>query len=95
MKYLCVKWIHDLPSEPVFIYSEIDSSQWERRKVEIYADGRMGFADASCSFGGSRLSKEPLPSMMEIARDPQFIPVEIGRAEFEKVWSAALLQRPT
>lgn len=83
---MCIKWVHSFVSEPVLIYSEIDDERWELRKMEIYADGRIGFANRSDSGGGSGLSTEPLPSLAEIATDPQFKPVEIDQAEFERVW---------
>ena len=90
--YIRVKWIHTIPSEPVWIYSELDSSRWELRKVEVYADGKMGFADQDKSVGGSSLSIEPLPSVAEIKVDPRFEPVEIAKEEFEAVWDAAILK---
>jgi hypothetical protein len=34
MKYLKVVWVHDLPGEPVLLYSEVDDEGWEIRKVE-------------------------------------------------------------
>lgn len=87
--YIQVKWIHSLSSEPVVLYSEIDESGCEVRKVEVYADGSMGFASSSESRGGSGLSKEPLPSMAEIAADPQFEPIEINQIDFERIWAKA------
>ncbi|WP_328515591.1 DUF6881 domain-containing protein [Ralstonia pseudosolanacearum] len=93
MIYIRVNWIHKLPAEPVCIYSEMNSDRWETRKVEVYADGRIGFADGTTSACESMLSTEPLPTLREIAADPQFIPVEISQEEFEKIWSAALLSQ--
>ena len=87
--YLQVKWTHSLSSEPVVMYSEIDQDGWELRKVEVYADGRMGFASSSESKAGSGLSKEPLPSIDEIAADPQFEPAEINQIDFERIWAKA------
>ena len=89
MMYIQVKWDHSLSYEPVILYSEIDENRWEVRKVEVYADGRMGFASSSESKGGSGLSKEPLPSMAEIAADPQFKPAEVDQIEFERIWVKA------
>jgi hypothetical protein len=89
MMYIQVKWIHSLNSEPVVLYSEIDENGWEIRKVEVYADGRMGFASSSESRCGAGLSKEPLPSIVEIAADPQFQPIEINQIDFERVWAKA------
>jgi hypothetical protein len=88
MKYIKVKWLHSNPDEPVLLYSELDKDRWETRKVEVFADGRMGFASATeaTPSTGTRLSIEPLPTLNEIARDPQFQPVEITKDEFEKLW---------
>lgn len=91
--YMRVRWLHAIQSEPVCIYSEVDHDRWERRKVEVYANGRMGFADDRHSGGGSMLSIEPLPSLREIAADSQFDPSEISKVEFETVWTEALSQR--
>jgi hypothetical protein len=88
MKYIKVRWIHAFPDEPVALYSELDESRRETRKVEIFADGRAGFASVSESTPSTRtmLSTEPFPQLDEIAADPQFQPAEIDKAEFDKVW---------
>lgn len=75
------------------MYSELDQFSCELRKVEVYADGRMGFADAGHETGETRLSEEPLPSLGDIARDPQFEPAEISAAEFEAIWRKALVKK--
>ena len=87
MRYIVVKWKQHDPSYPSVLYSELDDAGWEIRKVEVFADGRVGYADRSGTSGGTRLSIEPLPSLTEIAADPQFEPREMGREEFEKVWA--------
>ena len=89
MKFIRVNWKHDLPSEPTCIYSEIDGDGWERRKVEMFRGGRMGYASELETAGGTGLSKEPLPSLDEIAADPQFEPMNISSEEFEQIWQSA------
>lgn len=89
MKYIKVKWIHQLPDEPVLLYSELDKDFWEKRKVEVFPDGSAFFASEEESHGDTGLSIEPLPSLEEIGSDPQFEPEEISAPEFEKVWEAA------
>lgn len=86
MKYICVKWNHSFPDEPVILFSELDDARWEIRKVEIYRNGCKGYASTSATFGGTRLGLEPDPSLEEIASDPQFEPKEISREEFEQIW---------
>jgi hypothetical protein len=89
MKYIHVRWAHSNPDYPVDLYSELDDESWETRKVEVYADGRVGFADAHTEFGDTGLGEVPVPPLDEIARDPQFEPREISRAEFEAAWEMA------
>ncbi len=100
MEYIEVKWIHIHPDEPVFLYSEIDADGWEVRKLEVFADGRVGFADLTeaTASTNTKLSHEPLPSLTEIASDPQFQPTTITPEEFDRLWarrrSAAASQTP-
>jgi hypothetical protein len=90
MTHIRCKWIHSLADEPITLYSELDDLRWELRKVEVFRDGKMGYADDGKSFGGAALSLEPLPPLAEIAIDPQFEPVEITRLEFESIWNKAV-----
>lgn len=90
MRYLRVQWIHFHPGEPIEIYSEATEDGWEMRKVELFRDGSVGFASPSEGMGSTMLSLEPLPSLEEIASDPQFKPAEISREEFEKMWEKRL-----
>ncbi len=85
MRYIKVRWIHDFRDEPVLIYSEIDDVGWELRKVEIYRNGNASFASNAIS-AGSMLSIEPLPSLSEIASDPQFETEIISKEQFDNIW---------
>jgi len=86
MKYIRVKWKHTNPDEPVWLFSEIDETGRELRKVECFKNGFCDFATESESTGSTVLSSGPLPEIAVIARDPEFEPVEIPKEEFEKVW---------
>ena len=88
MKYIKVRWVHDLPDEPELLYSEIDHDRNEIRKVEIFKDGTMGYA-ASGVRHRSALAECPLPTVEEIGGDPQFKPESIAEAEFAEVWERA------
>lgn len=87
MEYFKVLWKHNHADEPVWLYSEIDDDRWETRKVEMFRDGTKGFAAQDVVKGGTFLGLEPIPSLAEIAKDPQFVPSVICKEEFEKVWS--------
>lgn len=89
MTYLKVKWIHATSYRPVFIYSELDDERWELRKVEIFPDGRMLYADPEVEFEETGLSTMSYPSLEEIAADPEFEPEVISKVEFEKIWAMA------
>ena len=87
MTYIKVKWIHSNVNDPILLYSELDSKRLEVRKVEIFQDGHCDYASVDESSGSTRLGKEPIPSLAEIASDSQFKPVEITIKEFEEMWA--------
>ncbi len=86
MKYLYVKWIHKNSGDPVHLYSELDDERYEMRKVEVYADGRRGFANSEEEVGGTALGQLPVPSIAEIAEQKEFEPKEIPAEEFQRIW---------
>jgi hypothetical protein len=87
MTYIRVRWKHSIPTEPVYLYSELDDARWEVRKIEVFLDGRRGYASAAESVGGTRLGTVPVPLLVELAADSQFEPDEITGEEFERVWA--------
>lgn len=89
MLYIKVGWSHQHPMEPVVIYSELDESGWENRKVEVFRDGYMTFADENESSGNSGLSETPIPDIALINENPRLAPEEIDQNEFEAVWKEA------
>lgn len=89
MLYIKVNWMHASAGDPVILYSELNAERWEQRKVEVFADGRVGYAGSNSEFGGTQLSLEPLLSLDEINSDAQFDGCLISGAEFQKVWEEA------
>lgn len=89
MRYWKVRWLHDLPDEPVELYSEIDEYDYERRKVEIYRDGHQDYAGPVASTGTTTLSDVPVGTFDEIAAQDEFDPARISADDFERVWRAA------
>lgn len=86
VSYLKVKWSHSFPDAPILLYMELDAERWELRKVEVFADGRLGYSDGAVSVGSVGLGVEPVPPLEEIASDPAFEPTEIAKEEFEEKW---------
>jgi hypothetical protein len=86
--YIRVRWLHNHPDYPVELWSELDAERFEVRKVEFWRDGRVGFASREREVGGTVLGTVPVPSLAEIAADPEFEPQQISELEFEKCWRA-------
>jgi hypothetical protein len=59
--------------------------------VEEFVGGRKFRADATTAVDGvTRLGMEAIPNIDDIARNPQFLPREIAKEEFERVWREAV-----
>ena len=89
MAYIKVSWKHNFHDEPVLMYSELDEKRNEIRKVEIYRDGIMGYAQNDVSMNGTFLSKTEIPELSAINKDIQFEGVEIKKDEFDMIWETA------
>ncbi|MFI6368813.1 DUF6881 domain-containing protein [Nocardia sp. NPDC050630] len=89
MRYLKVLWSHDFDTEPVELFSEIGEDGYEARKVDVYRDGRLDWADAGSETGTTFLSSGPLPPLDEINSEADFVAEMIEASEFENVWSRA------
>jgi hypothetical protein len=86
MRYLYVKWVHKTPSDPTHLYSEIGDDGYEVRRVELWTNGRKGYATTEEEVGGTALSSLPVPSLKEIAEQPGFEPKVIAAEDFQKIW---------
>jgi hypothetical protein len=90
--YIYSKWINGPVDAPVEFYSELDPVHWETRKVEVFRDGRYGFASATQSTLETRLAIIPIPPVGEIQSQREFEARSIEAAEFEDVWQRAIQQ---
>ncbi|HXC53674.1 MAG TPA: hypothetical protein VNU97_00105 [Rhizomicrobium sp.] len=86
MKYLHIKWHKAVGGEPLHLYSELDAERYELRKVEIFGDGRRGFADAKEEVGGTFLGTMAVPALDELAGDPAFEARAISQDDFQRIW---------
>ncbi len=89
--YIKVLWHHRSASAPTVLYSELDALRFETRKIEVFADGKISYADRQVAKGGAVLGEEPIPELNEIAKDSQFAPQRIHSSEFESMWKIAVL----
>ena len=87
MEFIDVAWRHNSdPLRCVFV-SELDEDRYETRKLEFFANGRVGFASSEASSEGTMLGVVPVPPLSEINSDPQFSGLNIGSADFETLWN--------
>lgn len=92
MTYIKVAWKHSHENEPILLYSELNGERFETRKVEVFRDGTMGYADETHSFRSrnSELGKVSVPVLEDIAKDLEFEPTEIAEQEFIEIWAKAM-----
>lgn len=86
MTYIDVHWIHIDHNYPVRLMSELDDKRHETRKIELYEDGRIGYALSEKNAEDCGLSEEPIPSLDQINSQPEFNGIEIDSATFESLW---------
>jgi hypothetical protein len=72
--YIRVQWLHSSSDQPADLWSELNANREEMRKVEIWADGRVGYASLDGEVGGTRLGEGSVPPLREIAADAQSDP---------------------
>lgn len=94
MKYIRLKWNHTNPDEPVYIFSELDDTGKEVRKIECFRNGFCDIANADASSGTAKLTTLPLPDLKTLTRDPEFKGTEITQDEFEQVWTTRQYSAP-
>lgn len=90
LTYIKVHWKHNFSDEPILLFSELDDSRNEIRKVEIYRDDLMGYACEDISRNGTFLSECELPELSVINENTQFEGIEIDKEQFEKMWKKAI-----
>lgn len=92
MRYVLAEWDHDLDDEPYLVYSELDDSRREVRRVEFYRNG------ITFSYGGERgnegaLSSDPFPEDLRDLPPPDgewdFSAREISPGLFYEIWNQA------
>jgi hypothetical protein len=94
MTFVRVNWRHAEPDQPCVLYAELDDERREVRKIDLFPDGRWGFADGREEVGGTRLGEVAVPSLEELNADPVYDAVEIEPEEFEQLWSVRRHARP-
>lgn len=88
MKYILLKWFHNLENEPYIIYSEIDNQRYEVRKIEIYKNGITRKCDEKMVNSQIELGDVAFPENLDdINQDKEFYAQYISKEEFESIWN--------
>ena len=87
--HLEVVWHHDFTDEPVQILIEIGEDRYEARKVEVFRDGRLDWADESRWSPSTMLGEVPVPPLEEINEQEEFTATVISAEDFEQAWTTA------
>lgn len=87
--YIYSKWRNSPIGSPSEFYSELDAQRYEIRKVEIFKNGKIGYASKSGTACGTRLGIIPVPSTAEIKAQSEFDIKPISKDKFEEKWREA------
>lgn len=89
MRYVKVTWHHDFDDEPVEYFHEVSDDNWETRRVQVYRDGHLEWADGTHETATAGVAEIPIAPIEEIAAQPEFDAEEITQHQFERQWSQA------
>jgi hypothetical protein len=87
-------WTHSFPDDPIEIWSEIGGNRAEIRKLELFRDGRTGYANLITSSGGSQLCDQKMLLSGEVEKDADLELLEITKQQFEEMWAEKVGSSP-
>ena len=86
VRYIDVEWLHADAEHPVRIVSEIGADGYGSRKMEFFADGRIGHATETTASGDTELGDQFVPPIEDINAQGEFRGAEFDAAVFEALW---------
>lgn len=93
MKYIDVVWKHLDVDYPIRLISELDEQRFETRKIEVYRDGKVGYARQDKEHNGTELGYEPVPPIEEINKSEEFAAELIEKEDFERLWAQLVTEQ--
>ena len=93
MKYFDITWHHDSADDPIRLLSEIGADGYEKRKLEFFRDGRVGYASEIESSDTTMLSINRVPRLDVIVAQAEFSGERISGEQFEALWLEHVLER--
>lgn len=89
MMYVHSKALASQPTRPLEYYVEFDALRNEIRKVEVYPDGRLGYAKQGKNTPGTELGLLPAPPFVDIQKITGLESRLITAQDFEVIWQKA------
>ena len=86
MEYVLLQYTHELTDAPSLVYSELDSTRRERRRVEFYPGG-LCFAYGAERGGEEVLSPTPFPQDLRALNTEDAQARAISPKLFFEVWN--------
>lgn len=86
MKYLDITWQHDSEDDPYRLVSEVGADGFEKRKLEFFKNGRVGYASEIESSDTTMLGTNQIPDLDVITAQPGFSGEKISEQAFEQLW---------
>ena len=86
MKYIDIYWHNDSQDEPYRLVSEIGADGYEKRKLEFFRNGNIGYATGIETSNTTMLAINKIPALEAIISQPDFSGEEISRDQFERLW---------
>jgi len=86
--YIDVLWHHLNEDDPIRLVSELNDDRYETRKMEIFSNNRVGFADLLAHSIETRLGEAPVPPLQELNDKSEFSARVITAQEFEELWNS-------
>jgi hypothetical protein len=87
MNYVDVQWLHSNAEDPTRLVSEIGPDRLETRKIEFWANGRIGYASKERVSPDTALGDVPVPTIEELNSQSEFSAKELDATSFERLWA--------
>ena len=95
MRYLDISWQHDSDDDPYRMVLEIGADGLEKRKLEFFKNGGVGYASEIESSGSTMLGSNPIPKLEVITSQAEFSGERISEDLFEQLWHEHVIKGNT
>ena len=85
-RFIRVRRLEPRPEAPAEIWIVLDRHRSEESRVEIWPDGRIGFASDELEVGGTKLRRGPFPRPEAFAGHPDLQVEAVSTREFHRFW---------